>query len=85
MSNLPHFHLTYDTPSENWPKGAWSVYQIDGDQIAQRTVWERVNPKGWYEGKVIARHSWCGYLGMFTTLAQACKAIEDAKEGKVAA
>ena len=56
----------------------WSVYQINGDQIADRVVRERVNPKGWYEGKVIARHSWCGYLGGFKSLPEAMAAIEAA-------
>lgn len=79
------YHITHDAPClPHWPNGAWSVYHISGEQIAERTVWERVNPKGWYEGKVIARHSWCGYLGMWEKLSDAMKAIE-ADEAKRAA
>ena len=55
---------------------AGGLYRITGEQIAQRTVWERVNPKGWYEGEVIARHSWCGFIGCFATLAEVMQAIE---------
>lgn len=71
------YHLQWCDPIEpQWPKGAWSVYQINGDQIAERIVRERVNPKGYYEGKVIARHSWSGYLGMTETLDGAKALIE---------
>ena len=74
------YHITRNDPIEpNWPKGSWSVYQITGDQIADRIVREKINPKGWYEGKVIARHCWSGYLGMWVTLAEAVKAIEEAE------
>lgn len=62
------YHIAHEDPCEpHWPNGSWSVYQINGDQIADRVVRERVNPKGFYEGEVIARHSWCGYLGMCET------------------
>ena len=78
------FHMTHDSPiAPHWPRGSWSVYQIDGDQIAERVVRERVNPKGWYEGGVIARHSWCGYIGMFETPAEAMAAIAEADKGKL--
>ncbi len=80
MSDGNSFHIQWSGPCEpHWPQGAWPVYQIDGDQIADRVVRERVNPKGYYEGKVIARHSWCGYLGMFKTLPEVMAAIEAAK------
>jgi hypothetical protein len=80
-----HYHITRDAPCEpHWPKGAWSVYQITGDQIADRIVKERVNPKGYYEGEIIARHSWCGYIGMYETLPEAMNAIEAAEsEGRI--
>jgi hypothetical protein len=72
------YHMTRNDPClPHWPNGAWSVYAIDGDQIADRVVREKVNPKGWYEGKVIARHSWCGYLGMTETWEGVQKLIED--------
>lgn len=71
------YHITRDDPIEpNWPKGAWSVYRINGDQIADRIVRESVNPNGYYEGKVIARHSWCGYLGTTETFEGVQKIIE---------
>jgi hypothetical protein len=38
-----------------------------------------VNPKGYYEGDVIARHSWCGYLGMCKTFDAVQKLIEEHK------
>ena len=60
------YHITRNEPSKpHWPNGSWSVYRITGDQIADRIVRQRVNLEGgYYEGKIIARHSWCGYLGM---------------------
>ena len=72
------YHINWCEPNDVWPNGAWSVYRINGDQIADRVVRERVNPKGWYEGKVIARHSWCGFLGMTATLEELCGLIKDA-------
>lgn len=65
----------FDKCEPHWPNGAWSVYAITGDQIADRIVREKVNPSGYYEGKVIARHSWCGYLGMWEKLDDAVAAI----------
>lgn len=75
------FHIQWCKPIEpHWPQGAWSLYKINGDQIADRVVRERVNPKGYYEGKVIARHSWPGYIGMFVTLSEVMAAIEAEKD-----
>lgn len=71
-----NYHIDWFPGNEHWPNGAWSVFHINGDEIASRTVWERINPKGWYEGKVIARHSWSGYLGMFNTLEEVATVIE---------
>ena len=80
MSDSNSFHVQWDGPCEpHWPRGGWLVYQIDGDQIANRVVRECVNPEGYYEGNVIARYSWCGYLGMFETLLEVMTAIEAAK------
>ncbi len=70
------FHVQHFDSNEVWPKGGWSLYKIDGDEIANRTIRERVNPKGWYEGEVIARHPWCGYIGCFDNLEQVMKAME---------
>jgi hypothetical protein len=79
----PHFHVTFNGPIEpHWPRGSWSVYQIDGDQIADRVVREKIvtpdNGPAYYSGKVIARHSWCGYLGMTETLDDAVGLIRKA-------
>jgi hypothetical protein len=72
------YHIKRDDPClPHWPNGAWSVYAIGGDQIADRIVRERINPQGWYEGKVIARHPWCGYLGMTETWEGVQELIED--------
>jgi hypothetical protein len=69
------FHLTWNGPLEpHWPRGSWSLYQITGDQIAQRIEFKR--------GKVVRRHSWCGYVGMYATLAEATRAILDIKDGR---
>ena len=74
---MSEYHIRKEKPClPHWPNGGWSAYQITGDQIADRVVREKINPKGWYEGGVIARHSWCGYIGMFETMAELLKAIE---------
>ena len=67
------FHISWSGPYEpHWPRGAWSVYQITGDEIAARV--ER------YKGSVIARHPWCGYIGLFETLPEVMVAIEAAQK-----
>jgi hypothetical protein len=77
MKMQAQYHITRDDPClPHWPNGSWSVYQINGDQIADRIVREKVNPKGYYEGGVIARHSWCGYLGMTETFDEVREMIE---------
>ncbi len=79
------YHITFNDPIEpHWPNGSWSVYRITGDQIADRIVRERVvtetqNGVPYYEGKVIARHSWCGYLGMSEKFDGVAKMIADDK------
>jgi hypothetical protein len=54
------YHITRDDPCKpNWPKGAWSVYAITGDQIAERVIWQEYNlERGYPKGKVVWRHSW---------------------------
>lgn len=69
---MAEYHLQHFGPVEpHWPRGGWSLYRITGDQIAQRVVYKK--------GKVVERHSWCGYIGIFETLQEAMEAIE--KEG----
>jgi hypothetical protein len=67
------FHLQRFDPCEpHWPAGGWSLYQISGDEIAQRVVFDK-------DGKAVRRDSWCGFLGCFETLQAATDAIEAAK------
>lgn len=79
------YHIQYRDPIEpHWPNGSWSAYRITGDQIADRIVREKINtthPNGvpFYEGPVIARHSWCGYLGMAEKIEGVMKMIADDK------
>lgn len=73
------YHIQRNAPNDVWPRGGWSLYQITGDQIAQRTI---CDPK---TGKIVERHSWCGYIGIFETLPELMRAIEDAESGKIAA
>lgn len=73
------YHIDHFGPCEpHWPKGGWAIYRISGDEIADRVVRERVNPLGFYEGDVIARHSWCGYLGIRETLEEVLEVIKTA-------
>lgn len=76
------YHIDSFGPTKPWPKGGFSLYDITGDQIAERVVRAKVNMKGWYEGEVIARHPWPGYVGLFETLAEVMKAIEEREEAK---
>lgn len=60
-----HYHLHYYPPApgltpDPWPRGAWAVYRINGDEIARRIQWDGDN--------VVRRDSWPGYLGMTETL-----------------
>jgi hypothetical protein len=82
------YHITREAPClPHWPNGAWSVYQIDGDQIADRIVREEiVKPESgapYYRGDVIARHSWCGFLGMTETFDGVRAMIEKAETVQV--
>jgi hypothetical protein len=63
------FHLQWFGPCEpHWPQGGWSVYRISGDEIAQRIKCDE-------NGKVLERHSWCGYIGIYKTLPEVMAAI----------
>lgn len=72
---IMEYHLLYFPPNDVWSNGGWSVYKISGDKIAESTVRERVNPKGWYEGGTIVRHPWQGFLGCVATLDEVNKLI----------
>lgn len=67
MAANHQFHISSFPPNDNWPRGGWSLYQITGDQIAQRTRVE--------DGKIAARYSWCGFVGCFETLQEVMAAI----------
>ena len=70
------FHLSFfDRCEPHWPRGGWSLYQITGDEIA-----DRIRRDG--KGKVTERHSWCGYIGTFETLPEIMAAIEAKRRGK---
>lgn len=56
-AGVNEYHIQYFGPNDVWPKGGWSVYQITGDQIADRIIKDE-------KGEVMERHSWCGYLGI---------------------
>ena len=62
------FHIQWCEPNAAWPQGGWSLYQISGDNIAKRIVYDA-------DGKLIRRDSWSGYLGMVTTLDELRDAI----------
>lgn len=72
MKQSKEFHLQWFGPClPHWPRGGWSLYQITGDQIAQRVVCD-------VAGKVVERHSWCGYVGIFETLPEVTAALAEA-------
>jgi len=60
MDDCPSFHIEWCQPNDVWPNGGWSVYQINGDEIAARIIKDE-------RGRVVERHSWNGYLGMCST------------------
>lgn len=65
------FHITFTPPNKamaNWPKGFWALYEITGDQIAERIVR--------FEGKVIERHSWCGFIGGYNSIDEVAAEIK---------
>jgi hypothetical protein len=72
MRQRDDYHLSYFGPClPHWPRGGWSVYNIDGDQIAERIVFTGE----WPHRSVVRRDSWCGYLGIWETLQEATEAI----------
>lgn len=77
------FHVRFSPPNaanEHWPNGFWALYEINGDQIAERTVFKEIVSDGrfgpHYTGGVIARHSWCGYVGGYGSLAEVSAEID---------
>lgn len=82
------YHIQAENFSnEHWPNGAWSLYRITGDEIASRVIRNQVyKPKdgsaAFYKGDIIARHSWCGYIGIFKTLPELVAAIEKDQASK---
>jgi hypothetical protein len=61
------FHLQQFGPTKPWPNGGWSLSEITGEQIAERTIWTKDSGK--YE--VAERWPWPGFIGCFTTLDEA--------------
>lgn len=78
------YHIQHFGPCEpHWPRGGWSLYQITGDQIAERTVRANVvhaHGGAYYTGDVVARHAWCGYAGIYETLPEVMAAIAAIEE-----
>lgn len=64
-----HYHVTWVEPYDLWPEGAWSVYNITGDEIADCIVKDAA-------GKVAERHPWDGFLGMVSTIDQLGELLE---------
>lgn len=70
---MNEYHISHFGPClPHWPNGGWSLYQISGDEISQRIVRDK-------KGKVVERHSWCGYIGIFATLPEVMAAIAAGK------
>ena len=78
------FHIKYTPPHKteyvDRPNGCWSLYRITGDEIADSIVRETVvwpeNGRAYYSGKVIARHRWPGFIGLFEDLDELMEAIK---------
>jgi hypothetical protein len=69
------FHIQFFPANDVWPVGGWSVYQITGDEIADRIVKR--------DGKVVERHGWCGYVGIAPTLEGVIGLIKDVQSEQV--
>src|SRR6516162_7737728 len=50
MDDCPSFHIEWCQPNDVWPNGGWSVYQINGDEIAARIIKDE-------RGRVDERHA----------------------------
>jgi serine phosphatase RsbU (regulator of sigma subunit) len=73
------YHLSYFGPSDpHWPNGGWSVYHINGDEIAQRIEFKR-DERGFQTREALRRDNWCGYLGIYETLELAATCIRNDK------
>lgn len=64
---MTEFHVRKETPNDVWPRGAWSLFRITGDEIARRIIYA--------DGKVVRRDSWPGYVGMYETKEQLMAAM----------
>jgi len=70
------FHLSSFGPLPLWPEGGWSLYQITGAQIAERTRWERRDG----EHVITERWPWPGYIGIYAKLDEALAEIRKLAE-----
>ncbi len=69
---MSEFHIARFGPTKPWPEGGWSLYEITGAQIAERTIWTKDSGK--YE--IAERWPWPGYIALFNTLPEVFAEIE---------
>jgi hypothetical protein len=78
---MSSFHITYSPANDIWPNGFWGLYEINGDQIAERVIFKEIvigktTGAPHYRGGVIARHSWPGYVGGYGSLDEVMAEID---------
>lgn len=61
---MKEYHIAQFGPTSVWPEGGWSLFEITGAQIAERTIWEHKDGK--YQ--IAERWPWPGFVGCFSTL-----------------
>jgi hypothetical protein len=74
ITEYKQFHISAFPRTDCWPNGGFSLYEISGDEIAQRV--------GFVDGRVERRDPWPGYVGTFSTMAQVASAIDERAKGK---
>lgn len=61
---MKEYHIAQFGATSAWPAGGWSLYEITGEQIAERTIWERRGDK--YQ--ISERWPWPGFVALYPTL-----------------
>ena len=74
------FHIQYSKPTDLWPEGCFSLYKINGDEIAKRI---RFNS----DGAVVMREQWTGFQSCHPNIESVARAIaglieQDSDTGK---
>jgi len=70
MHRHVQFYVAFSPPSDNWPNGAWALYETSADDIARRTGVSA-------NGEIVRRDGLTGYIGTYGRLDALAVIMED--------